>query len=142
MKDQRYAPDAYFFVREGLDFTAKMLSKPQEGPGRHIKGKELLEGLRRFTLQEFGPMSLRVLNTWGIKRTDDFGEIVFNLVESGKLGKTDEDKREDFAGGYDFTEVFVKPFKPTTQPRWMKNMNRKVDSKRKRAPRKTNTTKA
>ncbi len=111
-RDQRYDIEAYFFIREALDFTMKMLEKPDEGPARHVSGGELLEGIRRFALNEFGPITLKVLNTWGIRKTDDIGEIVFNLVESGELGKTDKDRREDFAGGFDFEDAFAKPFLP------------------------------
>lgn len=115
-KDHRYDPEAYFFLREALFFTAKMLEKPVKGPGRHVSGRELLEGIRTYALQEFGPMSLTVLNTWGLKKTDDFGEIVFNMVEAGKLGRTDTDRKDDFVGGYDFYQAFAVPFLPA-QPR-------------------------
>ncbi len=111
-QDNRYAPDAYLFLREALDFTIKLLQKPNTGPARHVTGGELLDGIRQFALQEFGPLALRVLNHWGVKRCEDFGEIVFNLVESGALGKTEEDRREDFAGGYDFERAFAVPFLP------------------------------
>ena len=132
LKDSRYDRDAYFFVRESLDFTSKTLNKPREGTARHVSGAELMEGARAYALQEFGPLALTVLNSWGIKTTSDFGEIVFNLVETGKLGKTHEDKKEDFANGYDFTEVFVKPFMPASvQPA--------EGTERKKAPRRRKT---
>lgn len=111
-RDPRYDPQAYVFVRHSLDFTVKKLEKPSGGRGRHVSGQELLEGLRGCALQEFGPMAITVLNTWGIKATEDFGELVFNLVEAGKLGSTEEDSKEDFANGYDFCEAFAKPFQP------------------------------
>jgi len=111
-KDQRYDPDAYAFVREALDYTAKMLERPAEGPERHVSGQELLEGIRMYAMQEFGAMTLSVFNAWGINKTEDFGEIVFNLVDAKKLGKTDEDTKDDFAGVYDFEEAFVRPFEP------------------------------
>ncbi len=110
--DPRYDRDAYHFVREGLDYTVKLLKKSATGKERHVSGQELLEGLRRFSLQQFGPMTKTVLNYWGVKRCEDFAEIVFNLVEKGVLGKTDQDSREDFKGGYDFDEAFVKPYLP------------------------------
>ncbi|MBN2302643.1 MAG: hypothetical protein JXN60_09020 [Lentisphaerae bacterium] len=122
MKDSRYSPDAYLFVREALDHTSKTLKKPSCGTGRHVTAQELLNGMRSYALQEFGPMALTVLKTWGIARTEDFGEIVFNLVEFEALGSTKEDKKEDFVHGYDFTDAFIKPFLPsktareTTQP--------------------------
>jgi len=110
VRDPRYAAESYYFLREALDFTVKTLKKPAEGPERHVTGKELTDGIRQYVLREFGPMSLTVLRAWGIQHTEDFGEIVFNLVESGKLGKTDKDTRADFANGYDFVETFGKPY--------------------------------
>jgi len=38
--------------------------------------------------------------------------MVFNLVQAGIFGKTDEDSIADFAGHYDFHDVFVLPFQP------------------------------
>jgi uncharacterized repeat protein (TIGR04138 family) len=111
--DPRYDEQAYMFVREGLDFTIKALNKPQAGPARHVSGKELLDGLRIHAINEFGPMALRVLNTWGIHDTMDFGHIVFNMVDKGILGKTDEDRREEFKDGYDFNTAFIEPFHPS-----------------------------
>lgn len=113
-EDTRYGEHAYHFVREALDFTVKLLAKPTEGPARHVSGVELLEGIRQYALQEFGPLAKTVLNRWGVRETADFGKIVFNLVGEGILGKTDEDDLADFVGGYSFEEAFEKPFRPTT----------------------------
>jgi uncharacterized repeat protein (TIGR04138 family) len=107
-----YSSHAYFFMREALDFTIKVFEKPLDGPGRHVSGGELLDGIRKYALQEFGPITKTVLNSWGIHRCEDFGEIVFIMVEKGVLGKTDEDRKEDFSGGYDFEAAFSKPFRP------------------------------
>lgn len=110
--DERYTVQAYLFVREGLDHTVKKLDKP-----RHVSGQELLAGMREYALEEFGPVTKRVLSEWGINECIDFGNIVFNLVNHGLLGKTDEDSIEDFMSGYDFTEAFIKPFRSATPPR-------------------------
>ena len=59
-------------------------------------------------------MTLTVLHSWGITRTENFGDMVFNLVETGRLGKTENDNKADFAGGYDFDEAFSKPFRPVS----------------------------
>ncbi len=115
-EDRRYDEQAYFFLREALDFTIKLLAKPAEGKARHVSGGELLEGIREYALREFGPMTRTVLSRWGIHRCEDFGHIVFNLVEKGVLGKTEEDRLEDFAGGYDFDEAFRQPFRPAKKP--------------------------
>ncbi|MBP7276249.1 MAG: hypothetical protein KBA51_08615 [Kiritimatiellae bacterium] len=111
-RDDRYAADAYGFVREALDFTLKDLGADRPGHRRHISGKELLDGFRRLALREFGPMALRVLESWGLRRTEDVGVIVFHLVDAGVLGKTPSDSAEEFENRFDFEHAFAKPFAP------------------------------
>ena len=111
-RDKRFAREAYAFVREALDFTQKLTGKEARGTIHHVSGQELLEGIRKFALEQFGPMVVTVFEEWGVKSCRDFGEIVFNMVEIGLLAKTDKDTRDDFQNGYDFTEVFRKPFWP------------------------------
>jgi uncharacterized repeat protein (TIGR04138 family) len=109
----RFDRGAYFFVKQALDHTLKSVKKESEGrPGRHVSGQELLSGIREFALDQYGPMAFTVLDRWGVRKCEDFGDIVFNLVEYGVLGKTEQDRREDFANGYDFREAFVVPFEP------------------------------
>ena len=115
-KDSRYHRGAYFFVREALDYTQKQVAKSQKNKVRHIKGQELLEGIRACALEQFGPMTLTVLHEWGVRRCEDFGEIVFNMVENALLAKTEEDSRQDFQDGYDFEEAFRKPYLPKKRP--------------------------
>ena len=114
-EDPRYPKEAYYFVREALDYAIKLYAKPIEGPGRHVSGKELLEGIRQFGLSEYGAMCRSVLRTWGIEETADFGHLVFNLVEKNVLGKTEDDKLEDFENGYDFDEAFSAPYRPRAE---------------------------
>ena len=114
-KDERFHRDAYGFMREALDFTQKLIGKENLGKVRHVTGRELLDGLRQYALQQFGPMTTTVFEEWGIHNCRDFGEIVFNMVENGLLAKTEKDSREDFQDGYDFTEAFLKPFRPASR---------------------------
>lgn len=126
-RDQRYDRDAYAFVREALDHTLKLRKKPErveairlpretgdasKRPPSHVTGQELLGGIRDLALKQYGPLAKTVLEHWGVQRCEDFGEIVFSMVEVGLLGKTDQDSRADFAGGYEFEEAFVQPFVP------------------------------
>jgi uncharacterized repeat protein (TIGR04138 family) len=111
-KDHRYALDAYHFVQEGLNHTLKTLKRGGQHAHRHVSGQELLHGLREFALKEYGPMSKAVLNEWGIKMTDDFGQVVFNLVNASVLGKNENDSPNDFKNVFTFEEAFVKPFEP------------------------------
>lgn len=107
MEEHReYKFEAYSFVMAALHQTVSKLPK-----ARHVTGKELLHGIRDYALEQFGPMTRTVLNYWGIKKTDDFGKIVFALVEVGILRKQPGDKIEDFFGVYDFKDAFDKSYK-------------------------------
>jgi uncharacterized repeat protein (TIGR04138 family) len=119
-EDTRFDRKAYDFVRLGLDHTVKEIRKKDSsraGKTRHVTGPELLDGLRMYALEQFGPLTKTVLNSWGVRRCPDFGDIVFNLIEYNAFSKTENDRREDFADLYDFDEVFVKPFLPTRRPK-------------------------
>jgi uncharacterized repeat protein (TIGR04138 family) len=111
-KDLRFSTDAYHFVQEGLNHTLKTLKRGGQHTHRHVSGQELLHGLREFALREYGPMSKAVLNEWGIRTTDDIGQIVFNLVNASVLGKNDTDSPSDFKNVFTFDDAFVKPFIP------------------------------
>ena len=112
--DPRYHRDAYFFVRLALDHTHRMMGRlPEKRETRHVTGGELLDGIRDCALRQFGPMALMVLEEWGVRRCENFGEIVFNMVEAKLLASTEQDSRDDFKGGYDFHEAFRKPFLPS-----------------------------
>lgn len=104
-----FPPEAFVFVQEGLRHTVEALreSEPEmaEG-GRHVSGHELCLGLRSFAIKEYGPLARTVLRSWGVRRTEDFGRIVFGLVEAGCLRKTEEDTIEDFQGVYEFDDAF------------------------------------
>lgn len=115
-KDQRYPREAYLFVREALDFTQKLILRENQGTCRHVSGQELLDGIRQYALQQFGPMTTTVFEEWGVTRCSDFGEIVFNMVEASLLAKTEKDSRDDFQNGYDFSDAFQKPYRPRSKP--------------------------
>ena len=114
--DPRYARDAYVFLRDSLDFTTKQQKKIKGATVRHVAGPELLEGVRQYALREFGPMVMTVFSSWGIHCCEDIGHMVFNLIEAGVFGKTEEDSLEDFKNVYDFEAAFVKPFAPAKPP--------------------------
>lgn len=114
--DPRYERGAYFFLRHALDFSIKEMHKRGKlDQTNHLSGQQLLEGIRIFALEQYGPMARSVLENWGIKNCRDFGNIVFNLVEFRVLGKTDKDCPEDFDGGYDFKTAFDTPYLPSAK---------------------------
>ena len=114
-QDSRYAKRAYYFVRQALDHTLNHVKQQHSINSPHVTGKELLEGIREYALDQYGPMAKTLLDAWNIKCCRDFGDIVFHLVEAGVLGKTDNDSPEDFAEGYNFKEAFEAPFLPTSR---------------------------
>src|SRR5947209_5949487 len=117
-RDPRYAYEAYEFVFEALAHTYKVVGRVPPGgpeaepePHHHVKGPELLQGIRDLALREFGLMARTVFHMWGIERTDDFGEIVFNLVESNLMSNTEDDCRSDFRGVYDLDQALVQDYR-------------------------------
>lgn len=104
-RDSRYTRDAYIFVSEALRHTTQKLDRTG-----HVSGRELCEGLCECALQHFGMLARTVLESWGVRRSEDIGELVFNMVEVGLLRKTEEDSREDFAGVLDFREALDRGF--------------------------------
>lgn len=105
--DGRYKKGAYLFIYDALQYTVDKLGKaslPKEQ--RHISGCDLLYGISEYGMDQFGPLTRSVFAHWGINATRDFGEIVFNLVKSNLMSKTDRDCIEDFTDVYDFAEEF------------------------------------
>jgi uncharacterized repeat protein (TIGR04138 family) len=122
-RDRRYHFDAYVFVFEALRYAQQKLGvgaeadeglDPDEEEERHVTGQQLCEAIRHYAVQQYGLLSKRVLNHWGIHATGDFGEIVFNLIEIGQMRKTDSDRREDFEDVFDFDEGLRDAFVPMT----------------------------
>ena len=127
-EDKRYRADAYLFLWEALNFAQEKLKMGKESPSepveeaaeeepeakrpqRHVTGQELCEGIRRYALRQYGYMAKTVLNSWGVYRTGDFGEIVYNLIRIGRMRKTKDDRREDFDEQYDFETAFREDFR-------------------------------
>ncbi len=114
-KNPRFTRDAYLFLREALDHTQKVVAKANKGRSRHVTPTELLDGVRDYALSQFGPMTITVLEDWGVKECADFGTVVFNMIEAGLLSKTEKDHPDDFKGGFDFDDTFRKPFIPPSK---------------------------
>ena len=106
-RDRRFARNAYEFILDALDHTMVTLGKDSKtGEDRHVGGTELLEGIRDLASSQFGPMAALVFQRWGIRNPEDFGEIVFNLVDIGLLSRRAEDSRLDFSTDQDFSADF------------------------------------
>lgn len=139
-EDRRYKLDAYLFILEALSYAHDQMGMGEEPPTedlepglgeqsskpiaksgrirkkrveRHLSGQQLSEAARNYALEQYGYMARTVLGSWGIKKTADFGEIVFNMIEIGQMRKTRKDKREDFHDAYDFAQAFTNDYRIT-----------------------------
>jgi uncharacterized repeat protein (TIGR04138 family) len=112
-RDPRYAYEAYEFMDRALQFTQRRLGRertPELQPGDprlHVRGRELLAGVRELALIEFGMLARTVFAMWGIQRTGDFGNIVFNLIDAGLMCRSDDDRPGDFQDVFDFNEALT-----------------------------------
>lgn len=101
-KDSRYDARAYALLMDCIHFLGK--------DGKHMSGADILDEFKERALDQYGPMTYTVLTEWGLKSTEDIGEMMFNLTEGCRVGKDENDTPESFVGGYDFAETFLDPY--------------------------------
>ena len=126
----KYHPDAYRFVFEALQFAQERLQRTAQDAddeSAHISGPELLDGVRELALKKFGMLSRTVFRHWGVKSTDDFGRIVFELIDRGEMRKTDRDQLTDFFDVYDFEQALVRDYLIDTDAAFKKFLPPKSD---------------
>jgi len=102
----RYSPAAFKFVYEGRGYTVQNIAREP----RHVSGQTLCEGLRRMAVDKYGRLAAIVLNSWGVKTTRDFGEIVYTLIDHEWMSAQPSDTIDDFNGVYDFETAFKDQF--------------------------------
>ena len=114
-RKHNYSLGAILFVQRGLDFTVRrihgemameQIGDLQKTAKRHITGRQLCAGLRDFAIEQYGLLALAVLRRWNIQSCEDFGRIVFAMIDSKLMKKTDEDSIEDFINVYNFEDAF------------------------------------
>jgi uncharacterized repeat protein (TIGR04138 family) len=101
----RYDERAYLFMLAAIEFLQSRLEAR-----RHVTGAELAWACRDLAVRQFGLLASDVLGYWGIRRTEDYGSIVFILVRAGLLSTQATDREEDFAAVYEFGEAFSEPY--------------------------------
>lgn len=124
-EDPKFDKDAYFFVREALDFTVSQLGRNREVKSSHVTGQQLLEGIRLYAIKQFGPMVVTVFEYWGVRSCRDFGLIVYALIKAGVFRKSDTDSMKDFENGYSFESAFLDPYRPTSLPKARRRAERR-----------------
>ncbi len=105
-----FHPHAYVFLSEALKMAQELAcagfrsDRPDES--HHISGQQLLEGVRVLGLRQYGSMAPAVFRHWGLQTTDDFGRMVFEMIERGEMRKSEHDQLSDFQSLYSFDEAF------------------------------------
>lgn len=100
-----YNERAYLFVLAAIEFLQGKLDVR-----RHVTGSELSWACRDFAVSQFGLLAAPVLEYWGVRKTEDFGRIVYNLVNVGLLSTQPGDRESDFAGVFEFGQAFTEPY--------------------------------
>lgn len=107
-----YSPAAFAFVQHGLGYTSELFAMRTTNQfeldefEQHVSGQQLCMGLRDFAIDRFGLLAPVVLRYWGIHRTEDFGAIVFRMVELELLRTSPQDSTDDFRSVFQFDDAF------------------------------------
>jgi len=112
VEDPRFDAEAYNFISNAVMYTSQKVKDEESNMQRHISGQELLEGIKDFAVEEYGPIAPEVLRHWGLTDSKSIGEVVFNMVNKKLLGSTNEDSMDDFIGSYDIDQKFSERFRP------------------------------
>ena len=136
VQETKYPIEAFAFVHKGLDYTVRQvhgdeleaMAPADEGQAqmheagaasqpstaaprsRHVTGRQLCHGLRDFALEQYGLMAQSVLRRWNICNSEDFGHIVFKMVDAGLMATTDEDELADFVEVFDLAQALRPEF--------------------------------
>jgi uncharacterized repeat protein (TIGR04138 family) len=114
-KQTPYPQEAFAFVQQGLAHAVRLVHEQDEsemiemGEERHVSGQQLCEGLREFAVNRYGLLAKAVLAKWGVHATDDFGRIVFAMIDAGLMRRSEDDLFEHFVGVYAFSDAFPAP---------------------------------
>lgn len=112
--------EAFAFIRDGLAHTVRMIhgdvprnlradaaaSDHSATDRYHVTGQQLCMGFRDLAIERYGLLARTVLGKWGVKRTLDFGMLVYALIDRGELRSSERDSLADFVAVYDFDEAF------------------------------------
>ena len=102
----QYHERSYLFVLAAIEYLQTRLDAR-----RHVTGAELAWACRDFAREQFGLLAPHVLGHWGVTRTEDFGRIVFTLVDVGLLVTQPGDDVADFEAVYAFADAFGDVYK-------------------------------
>jgi len=89
-----YSSEAYHFLHDAMDYSSSQLcNKEKKG---HLSAEELYLGCCDYAIHEYGPLAPEVLAHWGIHKSSDIGNIVYNLIEIRVFAKQKSDSKNEF----------------------------------------------
>lgn len=111
-----YSSEAFMFVLQTAPYSISPIS-----PTDHVTAAELCSCLRDHANAKFGSNALGTLRGWSVHTCDDFGTIVYSLIDAGLMRKTEKDSIDDFHNVFDFDVAFnadAKPKAPRARFQW------------------------
>jgi len=111
-REPRHPREAYLFVVASLGYAVQALpaERRNDPVRRHLSGSELLHAVVSLARREFGSLAPVVFREWGVRRNEDVGEIVFQLVRAGQLSARPEDTIDDFRSGPELIKSLEEDF--------------------------------
>lgn len=103
-QDSRYPAAAFLYL---MDTLREMLDARKEGD--HVTGKEVCLALRQNLQKDFSLMAPDVLKSWNIVETNDFGNMVYDMVDAGLFSTSPQDSRADFVDVYPIPGALALP---------------------------------
>jgi uncharacterized repeat protein (TIGR04138 family) len=95
---QRFPIEAYEFVRDAFAHA---------GPDEDLSALQLLEAISGLARRELGLLAPTVFRLWGVRSTDDIGEIVFDLIDARLIEAASDDCREGFQAAFDLEQALA-----------------------------------
>ena len=107
-----YPLEAFVFVLNGLVFARQHVQYDPEPPyqrGGHLDAVDICWCLHDYAVVAFGNRAREQLKRWHIERTEDFGQVLYGLIDCNLANKLEQDSLQDFAAVFDFDQQFQEP---------------------------------
>jgi len=106
----RYPPDAFIFVLDSMRFAAFCQAENREGaiPWTDVGARSVCRALREYARLSCGGEdgATLTLAALAIQSSDDVGNIVYAMVDSGRLAATESDDPSQFVGLFTLENLY------------------------------------
>ena len=105
-----FHPNAKMFALEVMGYIGTMFGT------QHCDGIRYCANFLELSASRFGMLAPTVLETWEINSSEDLGQMIFEMTEEKMIGKSPQDKIEDFNEIFKTQEYFASK----TRKEWFK----------------------